>query len=397
MSLSSPLASPEAIPSPPRGSLAFQGLWLFSPKADAAFLALPLGIMLVAALFTNLGDIPEAHRLAIWSAQNILGNGTHVILTFLLFAVHRDVLKAEPKQPRLILWGCIGMLGVSAVFFGTYYLNRDGHFRFLAVLFNVLGLHHTLGQHRGFWSLHGLRASLGGLGSSSPKERPLQQMYVPLMLTLVLVRLLFIPDSDEPGATPYIDVGQGALLPHWVLGVLIAVWLGYFLKVFRAVLDVPTASGPKVLYLSAVAAATGLVFVAPQWANVVLPGMHGVEYYMLTAKMMEPREGDAPSKLGRVWIWPAMILSMLPFLALGLYDFVMEGRTRGTLVSPDAGAETFAHPLLHATICLSLGVVLAHYFADALIYRFRIPSIRNVMLRRMGFVLPPAPGSTPRS
>jgi hypothetical protein len=30
-------------------------------------------------------------------------------------------------------------------------------------------------------------------------------------------------------------------------------------------------------------------------------------------------------------------------------------------------------------------VVLAHYFADALIYRFRIPSIRRVMLRRLGF------------
>ena len=29
-------------------------------------------------------------------------------------------------------------------------------------------------------------------------------------------------------------------------------------------------------------------------------------------------------------------------------------------------------------------VVLAHYFADAFLYRFRIPEIRKVMLARMG-------------
>ena len=32
------------------------------------------------------------------------------------------------------------------------------------------------------------------------------------------------------------------------------------------------------------------------------------------------------------------------------------------------------------------GVVMAHYFADAFIYRFRIPEVRTVALRRLGFV-----------
>ncbi|WP_199749725.1 hypothetical protein [Corallococcus sp. AB038B] len=38
----------------------------------------------------------NAHRLRGWTAQNLLGNATHVILTFLLFGVHRDVLTAVP-------------------------------------------------------------------------------------------------------------------------------------------------------------------------------------------------------------------------------------------------------------------------------------------------------------
>lgn len=376
----------------PRGALSFQGLWLFSPRADAAILTLPLLLMLGAAVSVSLGlvEFPRANGLAIWTAQNILGNGTHVILTFVLFAVHRDVLHAEPKQPRHILWGCIAMLGVGLIFFLGYYANRDAHLYAIGVLFNVLGLHHTLSQHRGFWSLHGLRAFQSGLGHASTKERPLQQMYVPLMLSLVLVRLFFVAESTEAGATPYIDVGQGSLLPHGALAVILLVWLGYFALLFRAVFAVPVASGPKVLYLCAVAFGTGLVLVAPAWGNVVLPGMHGVEYYMISAKMMEPREGDPPNQLKRAWIWPVMVLSMLPLLGLGVVTHIVQGIERGTIVGIN-------HFLLHASTCLGSAIVLAHYFADAFIYRFRIPSIRNVMLRRLGFVAPgtPAPAVAP--
>lgn len=388
MSVSSPIAPAEVLPDAPRGALRFKGLWLFSARADAAMLSIPLALAVLAAVCTSLWGVPQAHRLAVWTAQNILGNATHVILTFLLFAVHRDVLKADPKQPRLILMGCLATLTVGALFFGLYYVDREANKRILALFINVLAMHHTLSQHRGFWSLHGLRAFQAGLGRASPRERPLQQVYVPVMLSLVLVRLCFIPDSADEGATPYIDVGQGAVLPHGALGVLLAVWLGYFVVVFRTVLGSGTASGPKVLYLCVVALATGLVMVAPLWGSVVLPGLHGIEYYLLTARMMEPREGDAPSRLGRAWIWPAMVLSMLPLAAFGLRD-LFASDLAGTLNTP--AARTPIHPVLHALICLKLAVVLAHYFADALIYRFRIPAIRNVMLRRLGFAVPGAP------
>lgn len=395
MTASTPaLATGPAAPDAARRSLPFQGLWLFSARADAAFLTLPLlltaGAAVVSAL-VGLQAANEVNRLAVWTAQNILGNGTHVVLTYLLFAVHRDVLTAEPEQPRLILAGTLAMLAVGVGFIFTYYLNRDAHVYVVGVIFNVFGLHHTLSQHKGFWALHSLRGHQAGLGPGNPRERSLQQGYVPVMLTLILVRLFFIPDSAAPGATPYLDVGQGAVLPHGTLGVLLALWLGYFMLLFRTVLRAGNASGPKVLYLLAVATATGLTLAAPLWGNVMLPAMHGLEYYMITARMMEPREGDPPTRLGRAWIWPLMILSMLPLLALGvIHGLILHGAGRGTLGAGDPSGSS-SHLLLRVLTSLGLGVVLAHYFSDALIYRLRRPGIRKVMLRRLGF----APASSP--
>jgi hypothetical protein len=110
---------------------------------------------------------------------------------------------------------------------------------------------------------------------------------------------------------------------------------------------------------------------------------------------MEPREGDAPARLGRAWIWPLMILSMLPLLTLGvIHGLLLDGAGRGTLgTSNPTGSGS--HLMLRVLTSLSLGVVLAHYFSDAFIYRFRIPSIRKVMLRRLGFATPAAPASAP--
>ncbi|HYH96850.1 hypothetical protein [Hyalangium sp.] len=382
----------------PRGSLPFRGLWLFSPRADAAFLVLPILLTMGSAVVSALVGFraaDEVNRLAVWTAQNILGNGTHVVLTYLLFAVHRDVLTAEPGQPRRVLLGTLAMLAVGVGFIFTYYANKDAHVYVVGVLFNVFGLHHTLSQHKGFWALHSLRGHQAGLGAGPPRERSLQQVYVPLMLTLILVRLFFVPDSAAPGATPYLDVGQGALLPHGALAVILAVWLGFFALLFRTMLRAGNASGPKVLYLLAAATATGLTLVAPMWGNVMLPAMHGLEYYMITARMMEPREGDPPARLGRAWIWPLMILSMSPLLALGvIHGLILEGAGRGLLGTGDPSGSS-AHLILRVLTSLSLGVVLAHYFADAFIYRFRIPSIRKVMLRRLGFAPPAVLASAP--
>ncbi|WP_002634102.1 hypothetical protein [Myxococcus hansupus] len=378
-------SSPVMAPSP-RGALAFRDLWLFSPRADFLIVALPLALALCTAAAMGLlapGAAENAHRLSAWTAQNLLGNATHVILTFLLFAVHRDVLTAAPGQPRQVLAGSLAMLGVGTVLFFTFYAERTAHTYGVAVLFNVFGTHHTLSQHRGIWSLHGLRASKAGLPGASTVERKLQQMYVPLMLTLLLVRIFFVAESPGPTAPAYLDVGQGHVLPHGALAVLLAVWLGYFLLLFRSVMRTEAVSGPKVLYLLAMATATGLVLVAPTWGYVMLPAMHGLEYYMLTARMLEPREGDAP-RLPRKFIVPAMIASMLPLLALGaVHGLIQQGVMRGALGSNMGAAEM--HPMLRVATSLGFACVLAHYFADALIYRFRIPSIRAVMLKRLGF------------
>jgi hypothetical protein len=347
-------------------------------------LALPLALALGVAASSVLAPASAdgAHRLAAWTAQNLLGNATHVALTFLLFAVHRDVLTAAPGQPRMVLAGTLAMLAVGTGLFFSFYAERTAHTYAVAVLFNVFGLHHTLSQHRGFWSLYGLREGEAGLRASSPRERALQQAYVPVMLSLLLVRILFVAESAEPGAPAYLDVGQGAVLPRETLAVLLAVWLGYFVALFRSVLGVGRRSGPKVLYLLAMATATGLVLVAPTWGYVMLPGMHGLEYYVLTARMLEPREGDTP-RLPRALVVPAMVASMLPLLALGVvHGLLQQGAAFGALATH--ATSLHAQPWMRALISLSFAVVLAHYFADALIFRLRIPSIRAVMLRRLG-------------
>ncbi|WP_375757799.1 hypothetical protein [Corallococcus exercitus] len=378
------------------GSLRFRRLWLFSPRADLAILGIPLALTLVAA-FASTFFAPDAadnaHRLLGWTAQNLLGNATHVILTFLLFGVHRDVLTAAPRQPRTILAGALAMLAVGAALFFTFYADRSIHTFAVAVIFNVFGMHHTLSQHRGLWSLHGLRGGQAGLAPPSALERKLQQLYVPVLLSVLLIRIFFVAESAAPGAPAYLDVGQGAVLPWQTLPVLIAVWLGYFLLLFRSVLRSGAASGPKVLYLLGMATATGLALVAPSWGYVMLPGMHGLEYYVLSARMLEPREGDPP-RLSQKLIWPAMVASMLPLFALGVvHGFLLDGPMRGSL---GIGGGAQAHPLLRALTCLGFACVLAHYFADAFIFRFRIPSIRQVMLRRLGFTLAPRPAPEAR-
>jgi hypothetical protein len=386
MTPSSPTAALTPPSAAPAGSLSFRGLWLFSPRGDALLLLVPLvftllawtGSLLLAPLATG-----TVNRMAIWTAQYLLGNGTHVVLTFLLFAVHRDVLTAEPRQPRQVLLGSLGMLGVGALLFALYYADATGYAYVVGVLFNVFGLHHILSQCKGFWALHTLRGFQAGLTAPAPLERRLQLAFVPLMLTLVLVRLFFVAESPLPGDTPYLDIHQGTPLPHGAMAVLLTVWLGYFGLLFRTLLRSGAASGPKVLYLLTVAVATGLTLVAPAWGNVMLPGLHGLEYYLLTARMMEPREGDPPSRVGRAWVWPLMVLSMLPLLALGVVHLVIAGPAHGTVSA--AATDLKSHVVLRGLTTLSLAVVLAHYFSDALIYRFRLPSIRRVMLRRLGF------------
>ncbi|HSP78569.1 MAG TPA: hypothetical protein VLQ93_08580, partial [Myxococcaceae bacterium] len=128
------LNSPSAAPS---GGLAFRGLWLFSSRTDALLLLIPLSLTVLAwagsMVVQPVSD--TVNRMAIWTAQYLLGNGTHVVLTFLLFAVHRDVLTAEPRQPRLLLLGSLAMFAVGALMFALYYADATAYAYVVGVIF----------------------------------------------------------------------------------------------------------------------------------------------------------------------------------------------------------------------------------------------------------------------
>jgi hypothetical protein len=61
----------------------------------------------------------------------------------------------------------------------------------------------------------------------------------------------------------------------------------------------------------------------------------------------------------------------------------------GVLLSPFKGAfglPASANDTVEIGRLLLNAVVMTHYFTDAFIYRFRIPSVRAVALRRLHFV-----------
>ena len=71
--------------------------WLYSRTRDLFILVVPAVVTLIAfALATRTHDASRAY--AGWFAQFALGNSTHVILTFLLLGLRRDVLKATRGQ-----------------------------------------------------------------------------------------------------------------------------------------------------------------------------------------------------------------------------------------------------------------------------------------------------------
>jgi hypothetical protein len=145
--------------------------------------------------------------------------------------------------------------------------------------------------------------------------------------------------------------------------------------VYRVVLRSQTRSGAKLLYLGVVGAGVALTIVSPIWGTVLFAGMHGLEYYFLSARMMEQREGDT-KQVSNSWIWPLMIASMLPFTLMGVVTLLRE---EGNAL--EAFAQTWVWAVL---VTISTATVLAHYWADALIYRFRLPAVRKVMLNRIG-------------
>jgi hypothetical protein len=354
--------------------------WLYSRRADVFMLGLPV-LLLGAAVVLSTGMDPDAVRShAGWVAQFLLGNSTHVILTFLLAFVRPDFLRATRGQAATVV------LGAGATFFATFavlYAAERVYVRasdFVTAVALVFAVHHTVSQVRGVWSLYGLAGARAGVRAPSQRERSLQACFVSLALLLVVVRL-FLVQKAPSRLYPYVQAVPGleAVLPWATTLGLVAVWLAYGGVLLREIAlgdrsNAP-ASGPKLLYVSLQVGTVALTLASPGWGLVLSAAIHGMEYFLLTARMLAPRSQPERARLPRWAVWPAMVLSMIPLFAIGLVNAPFTGRFAGG-----------SHDDVFVTLRVLLNaIVLSHYFADAFLYRFRIPDVRRVAMVRLGF------------
>ncbi len=248
----------------------------------------------------------------------------------------------------------------------------------------IFATHHTLSQTKGFWALYGLRGAQagGGLPPPSGRERELQKLFVPLALLFIAVKWTLVGKIDMTGVGPFMNVnpGEPAVLPFAVTYGLLGVWLVYVAVLFRALLAYETLNVAKLVYLGAQCSVVALELVSPGWGVTIAAGIHGLEYYFLTRKMLAPTAAERASTppapgawLGAALCWPVMIAAMSPILVVGAMQSPWISVGSGV-----AKYKSWALMLVNAS-------VLAHYCADAFLYRFRIPGIRKVALARLGF------------
>ena len=344
--------------------------WLFSRSADLSILVLPF--LLAVTTF----GLERAHGTgrtierdyALYLSQFLLGNTTHVILTFLAFGVRRDLLSPVPGQKGVLVLGSTLAFAASfALFWGTSV--RFPHWADFGITIGfIFAQHHRLSQIKGLWALYSLRAKQ----APSPGERAVQNNFVAIMLLMLVARLLLFPRAPDVSSAQLSPIpGFAALLPFSGVYVLVAVFgvlaVHALRQIFRA-----GASRAKRLYLSAHVAALALTLYVPIWGLVVTSGIHGLEYYFLTAEMLKTREGDA-RKISRVLAWVLIAGAMVPLLLVG------------SLHAPFAAGLVAQTSAVRISLVTLNSVVMAHYFADAFLYRLRIPEVRKVVLRRLGF------------
>jgi hypothetical protein len=359
--------------------------WLFSPGADLSILGVPAAVTLAAMGIAVAGgrSLSGADAYAVWISQFILGNSTHVILTFLLLATRRDMLHATRGQARIVVAGSIVTFAVAlAAFLATHswlYLWAD----FALAIALLFATHHALSQVKGLWSLYNLRGKSFGVPPPSDAERRAQRLFVPLALLLVMIRYLFVPKAPD-ASFPFIQAipGMEAVLPFPVTAGLLAVWFVFAGTLLHALLSGSgPKSYPKLVYLGTHSLGVTAMLVSPAWGAVFTSGVHGLEYYFLSARMLRPTAGEKGVRLGARLVWPAVVVAPLPLFAVGVVNAPF---TAFLGLSAYAAAFPVARLVLNA-------VVMAHYFADAFIYRFRIPEVRRVALTRLGFEVPEAP------
>jgi hypothetical protein len=343
--------------------------WLYSPARDVFTLAAPLTLALVAAAATHGLNITTASMRAAWLADFVLGNVSHVILTFLLLAVRRDVLHAAPGQARLVVGGAATTFSLGFLFFWAAHRAFPTLAGFADCTVLVFAVHHTLSQVRGLWALYGIRAARANLAAPTARERAAMKSFVPIALVAITTRFFFVRDPDS--AFMPVFAKDTALLPHFVTYVLLGVWGIYAIATIATLVTTPRASIPKAIYVSSHALVVALMLVRPFWGSIVSAGIHGLEYYLLTSRMLRPQ--NASESLRAPWVVPAMLLTMFPLVLVGLIV--------GPLAPIFGGRNAPALQLLLFTLD---SVVVAHYCVDAFIYRFRIPAVRDVVLSRLG-------------
>ncbi len=348
--------------------------WLFSRRADLAMLLVPMLVTGGAfAMALRLGqDVGGSARgYAGWATAFLLGNTSHVLLTFLLLGARRDMLHATPRQATAVTLTSLFVFALSLVLMRL--TDKDPWTRpFYETVTVVFATHHTLSQAKGFWALYSLRGAQAGLPAPSARERELQKLFVPLALLLIAIKWTLVGKVSQPDAGPYMNVNPGdpAILPFALTHVLIAAWVAYVAVLFHTLLAYEKVNGAKLLYLGVQCSVVTLELVSPGWGVTLAAGLHGLEYYFLTRKMLAPTPGEASSRLTAALCWPAMIAAMSPILLVGLF--------KNPWVPLGASFGSWALMLVNAS-------VLAHYAADAFIYRFRIPGVRRVAMARLGF------------
>lgn len=352
--------------------------WLYSRPTDLFIMLAPFAATAVCAaveLSRGQGRVLERDYAA-WISQFVFGNTSHVILTFLLLLVRRDVLRAAPNQARLIVVGGVTAFLASFGFLWLFARTIPAWVDFGTSIVVVFATHHALSQTKGIWALYGLRAVGLGLGRPDRREQNLQRVFVPIGLVLLMVRLLFVP-AETNRTFPLLQAipGQPAVLPFAVVWGLVFAWVAYAAYVALAMRR-GGASPARALYVLLHCLAVAITLRWPAWGTAVSAGMHGLEYYFLSARMLGPAQGETSRVRGPI-VWVCMAVAMAPALVIGV------------LLSPFKGAfglPASANDTVEIGRLLLNAVVMTHYFTDAFIYRFRIPSVRAVALRRLHFV-----------
>jgi hypothetical protein len=351
--------------------------WLFSPSADASMVVLPAAVTLIAMLLAarSGAGAGSERAYAAWLSQFVLGNSTHVILTFLLLGVRRDVLHATAGQARTVIAGSVLVFAGALAFFWTFERAFPIWADFAFSIALVFATHHALSQAKGIWSLYNLRGKSLGIGPPGHVEAKLQRAFVPLGLSLVMIKFLFVPKSAA-ALFPFLQAipAEEAVLPYEVTWLLFGVWTVFALAVVATLLRRPELNPVKIGYVSAHLFGVGWMLLSPAWGGIFTSGMHGLEYYLLCGRMLQPTAAEKGARLQPRAVWPVMLLAMGPLALIGVVNAPF----------------TYLFGLAALAPVFSIGrivlnaVVMAHYFADAFIYRFRIPEVRRVALHRLG-------------